>query len=194
MTRAAAGDPDITGLLLAWNGGDPEALNRLLPAVYAELRRLARRELLRERANHSLEPTALIHELYLGLIDQRRTKWENRAHFFAIAAQLMRRILVDHARARHALKRGGGAGVVQIDAADDAADDAPGPSHVDLLDLDQALERLSARSPEQGRIVEMRFFAGLTVEETAHVLGRSPRTVKREWRLARAFLFREIRA
>jgi RNA polymerase sigma-70 factor, ECF subfamily len=194
VTRAAAGDPDITGLLLAWNGGDPEALNRLLPAVYAELRRLARRELQRERANHSLEPTALIHELYLGLIDQRRTKWESRAHFFAIAAQLMRRILVDHARARNALKRGGGAGVVQIDAADDAADDTPGPSHVDLLELDQALERLSARSPEQGRIVEMRFFAGLTVEETAHVLGRSPRTVKREWRLARAWLFRELRS
>ncbi|HEY5276882.1 MAG TPA: sigma-70 family RNA polymerase sigma factor [Coriobacteriia bacterium] len=193
MTRAAAGDPDITALLLAWNSGDPEALNRLLPAVYAELRRLARRELQRERANHSLEPTALIHELYLGLIDQRRTKWESRAHFFAIAAQLMRRILVDHARARNALKRGGGAGVVQIDAADDAADDTPGPSHVDLLELDQALERLSARSPEQGRIVEMRFFAGLTVEETAHVLGRSPRTVKREWRLARAWLFRELR-
>lgn len=193
MTRAAAGDPDITGLLLAWNTGDPEALNQLLPAVYAELRCLARRELRRERANHSLEPTALIHELYLGLIDQRRTKWENRAHFFAVAAQLMRRILVDHARARHALKRGGGAGVVQIDAADDAADDAPGPSHVDLLELDQALERLAARSPEQGRIVEMRFFAGLNVEETAHVLGRSPRTVKREWRLARAWLFRELR-
>jgi RNA polymerase sigma-70 factor, ECF subfamily len=194
MTRAAAGDPDITALLLAWNSGDPEALNRLLPAVYAELRRLARRELRRERANHSLEPTALIHELYLGLIDQRRTRWESRAHFFAIAAQLMRRILVDHARARHALKRGGGIGVVQIDAADDTAGDTPGPSHVDLLELDQALERLAARSQEQGRIVEMRFFAGLTVEETAHVLGRSPRTVKREWRLARAWLFRELRA
>lgn len=194
MTRAAAGDPDITALLLAWNSGDPEALNRLLPAVYAELRRLARRELRRERANHSLEPTALIHELYLGLIDQRRTKWENRAHFFAIAAQLMRRILVDHARARHALKRGGGAGLLPIDAADGASDDPSGPSHVDLLELDQALERLTAQSPEQSRIVEMRFFAGLTVEETAHVLGRSPRTVKREWRLARAWLFRELRS
>jgi RNA polymerase sigma factor (TIGR02999 family) len=194
VTRAAAGDPDITGLLLAWNAGDPEALNRLLPVVYTELHRLARRELLHERANHSLEPTALIHELYLGLIDQRRTRWENRAQFFAVAARLMRRILVDHARARHALKRGGGAGVVQIDAADDAADDPPGPGHVDLLELDQALERLAARSPEQGRIVEMRFFAGLTVEETAHVIGRSPRTVKREWRLARAWLFRELRS
>jgi RNA polymerase sigma factor (TIGR02999 family) len=190
VTRVAAGDPDVTGLLLAWNGGDPEALNRLLPAVYAELRRLAQRELRRERANHSLEPTALIHELYLGLIDQRRTKWENRAHFFGVAARLMRRILVDHARARHALKRGGGAPTVQIDA----ADDVPGSTHVDLLELDQALERLAARSPEQGRIVEMRFFAGLTVEETAHVLGRSPRTVKREWRLAKAWLFRELRS
>jgi RNA polymerase sigma-70 factor (ECF subfamily) len=193
VTRAA-GDPDITGLLLAWNTGDPEALNRLLPAVYAQLRSLAKRELQRERVNHSLEPTALIHELYLGLVDQRRTKWENRAQFFGVAAQLMRRILVDHARARHAQKRGGGAGLLPIDAADGAADDTPGPSHVDLLELDQALERLTAQSPEQSRIVEMRFFAGLTVEETAHVLGRSPRTVKREWRLARAWLFRELRA
>lgn len=188
------GAPDITGLLLAWNAGDPETLNRLLPAVYLELKRLARRELLRERAGHSLEPAALIHELYLDLVDQRRAHWENRAHFFGVAARLMRRILVDHARARSALKRGGGgAGVVQIEAADDVADAAPGPGRVDLVGLDQALERLSARSPEQGRIVEMRFFGGLTVEETAHVLGRSPRTVKREWRLARAWLFRELR-
>ena len=166
----------------------PGGSNRLLPAVYAQLHRLAQRELLRERANHSMEPTALIHELYLGLVDQRRAKWENRAQFFGVAAQLMRRILVDHARARNALKRGGGVAALQIDA----ADDAPGPGHVDLLDLDEALERLSARSPEQGRIVEMRFFAGLTVEETAHVIGRSPRTVKREWRLAKAWLFREL--
>ncbi|MEO8056387.1 MAG: sigma-70 family RNA polymerase sigma factor [Acidobacteriota bacterium] len=193
MSRAAGGDPDITGLLLALNTGDPEALDHLLSAVYAELHRLARRELLRESANHSLEPTALIHELYLGLVDQQRAKWENRAHFFAVAAHLMRRILVDHARARHALKRGGVGGVVQIDAARDVADDSPGPDRVDILDLNQALERLSACSPEQGRIVEMRFFAGLNVEETAHVLGRSPRTVKREWRLARAWLFRELR-
>lgn len=187
------GARDITGLLLAWNGGDPDALNRLLPAVYQELNRLARRELLRERAGHTLEPAALIHELYLDLVDQRRAQWENRAHFFGVAARLMRRILVDHARARHALKRGGGGGAVQIEAADDVADEAPGPGRVDLIGLDQALERLSARSPEQARIVEMRFFGGLTVEETAHVLGRSPRTVKREWRLARAWLFRELR-
>lgn len=187
--------PDITGLLLAWNAGDPEALNRLLPAVYQELSRLARRELLRERAGHTLEPAALIHELYLDLVDQRRAHWENRAHFFGVAARLMRRILVDHARARHALKRGGGGvGAVQIEAVDDVAGKAPGPGQVDLVGLDQALERLSACSPEQGRIVEMRFFGGLTVEETAHVLGRSPRTVKREWRLARAWLFRELRA
>lgn len=187
--------PDITGLLLAWNAGDPEALNRLLPAVYLELKRLARRELLRERAGHSLEPAALIHELYLDLVDQRRAHWENRAHFFGVAARLMRRILVDHARAKHALKRGGGgAGIVQIEAADDVAAETPGPGRVDLVGLDQALERLAARSPEQARIVEMRFFGGLTVEETAHVLGRSPRTVKREWRLARAWLFRELKA
>ncbi len=187
------GAPDITGLLLAWNAGDPEALNRLLPAVYQELNRLARRELLRERAGHTLEPAALIHELYLDLVDQRRAHWENRAHFFGVAARLMRRILVDHARAKHALKRGGGAGIVQIEAADDVAAETPGPGRVDLVGLDQALERLAARSPEQARIVEMRFFGGLTVEETAHVLGRSPRTVKREWRLARAWLFRELK-
>ncbi len=194
MTSPGPGAPDITGLLLAWNAGDPEALNRLLPAVYRELNRLARRELLRERAGHTLEPAALIHELYLDLVDQRRAQWQNRAHFFGVAARLMRRILVDHARARNALKRGGGgAGTVQIETANDVADAAGGPSQVDLVGLDQALERLSARSPEQGRIVEMRFFGGLTVEETAHVLGRSPRTVKREWRLARAWLFRELR-
>lgn len=188
------GAPDITGLLLAWNAGDPEALNRLLPAVYLELKRLARRELLRERAGHSLEPAALIHELYLDLVDQRRAQWQNRAHFFGVAARLMRRILVDHARAKNALKRGGGgAGIVQIEAVDDVAEEAPGPGRVDLVGLDQALERLSVLSPEQGRIVEMRFFGGLTVEETAHVLGRSPRTVKREWRLARAWLFRKLR-
>jgi RNA polymerase sigma factor (TIGR02999 family) len=194
VTRAGPGPQDITGLLLAWSAGDPEALDRLLPAVYTELSRLARRELLRERAGHSLEPAALVHELYLGLVDQRRARWENRAHFFGVAARLMRRILVDHARTRHALKRGGGAGFVQIDAAEDVADEAPGPGRVDLVALDRALEALSARSPEQGRIVEMRYFAGLTVEETAHVLGRSPRTVKREWRLARAWLFRELRS
>ena len=189
------GDPDITGLLLEWSAGDPEALNRLLPAGYRELNRLARREVLRGRPGHTLEPAALIHELYLDLVDQRQAQWQNRAHFFGVAARLMRRILVDHARARNALKRGGGgAGVVQIEAAGEVADAARGPGRVDLVGLDQALERLSARSPEQGRIVEMRFFGGLTVEETAHVLGRSPRTVKREWRLARAWLFRELRA
>lgn len=192
MTGAAGADPDITGLLLDVNAGSPEALNLLLPAVYERLHRLARRALSRE-TEHSLEPTALIHELYLGLVDQRQANWENRAHFFAVAAQLMRRILVDHARARHALKRGGPRGIVPLDSVRDAADGSSGSDPVDVLELNQALERLSARSPEQGRIVEMRFFAGLSVEETAHVLGRSPRTVKREWRLARAWLFRELR-
>ena len=192
MNPAGAGDPDITGLLLDLNAGRADALDPLMHAVYSRLHHLARRALSRE-ADHSLEPTALIHELYLGLVDQRRANWENRAHFFAVAAQLMRRILVDHARARHALKRGGPRGIVPLDVTRDAADLSPGPDPVDLLELNQALDRLSARSPDQERIVEMRFFAGLSVEETAHVLGRSPRTVKREWRLARAWLFRELR-
>ena len=192
MNRATAGDPDITGLLLDLNAGRKDALDLLMQAVYTRLHRLAQRARLRE-SDHSLEPTALIHELYLGLVDQKRANWENRAHFFAVAAQLMRRILVDHARARHALKRGGPVGPVRMDSSRDVADDSPGLGPVDLLALNRALERLSTRSEEQARIVEMRFFAGLNVEETAHVLGRSPRTVKREWRLARAWLFRELR-
>lgn len=191
MNLEVAGNPDITGLLLELNAGETDALDRLMQAVYTRLHRLARHALARE-TGHSLEPTALIHELYLGLVDQRRANWENRAHFFAVAAQLMRRILVDHARARRALKRGGPRGVVHLDSARDLAAGLPGRDPVDILELNQALDRLSARSPEQGRIVEMRFFAGLSVEETAHVLGRSPRTVKREWRLARAWLFREL--
>ncbi|MGH9371892.1 MAG: sigma-70 family RNA polymerase sigma factor [Vicinamibacterales bacterium] len=189
---------DVTGLLLRWSKGDERALDRLLPLIYAELRRIASQQLRNERRDHTLAPTAVVHELYLRLVDQRRSTWENRAHFFGLAAQLMRRILVDHARARHAGKRGGSVTRLSLEEALDESHDDPGApgaaqSAADVLEIDLALERLSKVDPDQARIVELRFFAGLTVEETAHILKRSPRTVKREWRLARAWLYRELR-
>jgi RNA polymerase sigma factor (TIGR02999 family) len=182
---------NLTQLLVRWSEGDSAAFEQLLPVVYRELRRIATRQLRRERVDHTLVPTALVHELYLRLVDQRRATWENRAHFFGLAAQLMRRILVDHARARHAAKRGDSAARVSIDVALEEAHNPAGPE--DVLAIDRALERLATLDPEQARIVELRFFAGLTVGETAHVVNRSPRTIKREWRLARAWLFRELR-
>lgn len=183
--------PQVTELLVRWSGGEREALDELLPLVYEECRHIAARQLARERPDQTLDPTALVHELYLRLVDQRSASWANRAHFFAIAARLMRRIIVDHARGRGALKRGGSAVFVTLDG---IAEDTPAPrGAADVLAVDEALQRLAALDPEQVRIVEMRFFAGLTVEETAEVLGRSPRTVKREWRLARAWLYRELR-
>lgn len=182
---------NLTQLLVRWSQGDAAALEQLLPVVYRELRRIAARQLRRERVDHTLVPTALVHEVYLRLIDQRRVAWENRAHFFGLAAQLMRRILVDHARAHHAAKRGDAAARVSLDVALEEAHHPAGPE--DVLAVDLALERLAKLDPEQARIVELRFFAGLTVEETAHVVNRSPRTIKREWRLARAWLFRELR-
>ena len=182
---------DVTGLLVQWSRGDQQALERLMPLIYAECRRIAARQLRQERRDHTLDPTALVHELYLRLVDQRRATWENRAQFFGIAAQIMRRILVDHARARQTAKRGGSALLVSLDA----AADTPNDTHVeDVLAIDEALDTLSALDAEQVRIIELRFFAGLTVEETAHVVGRSPRTVKREWRLAKAWLHRELHA
>ena len=181
----------ITQLLDDWSGGDRAALERLLPIVYGELRRLAGRELRRERAGHTLQPTALVHELYVRLVDQRRASWENRAQFFAVAAQLMRRILVDHARARIAAKRGGSSPRVSLDEAGDAIDTSIAPAF-EVLAVDRALTRLAILDPEQARIVELRFFSGLSVEETAHVLGRSPRTIKREWRLAKAWLYQHL--
>jgi RNA polymerase sigma-70 factor (ECF subfamily) len=189
---------NVTGLLQRWSAGDAGALDRLLPLIYAELRRIASRQLRGERNDHTLAPTALVHELYLRLVDQRRSTWESRAHFFGLAAQLMRRILVDNARARHAGKRGGSVTRVSLEEAlDEGHDDPDTPGRpgalADVLAIDQALERLSKIDQDQARIVELRFFAGLTVEETAHVLKRSPRTVKREWRLARAWLYRELR-
>jgi RNA polymerase sigma factor (TIGR02999 family) len=178
---------DITGLLVAWRGGDETAGAQLIEAVYSELRRLARGYLQREGPGHSLPPTALVHEAYLKLVDQRRVRWQNRAQFFAIAAHLMRRLLVDHARRRRALKRGGGARVPLPDF-----DPAGAPPDIELLALDAALDRLSATYPRQGQLVELRFFGGLTVQEIAAVLGVAPITVKRDWALAKAWLHREV--
>jgi RNA polymerase sigma factor (TIGR02999 family) len=161
-----------------------------MPLVYEECRRIAARQMRGERVEHTLSPTALVNELYLRLVDQRRTTWSNRAQFFGIAAQLMRRVLVDHARARLAEKRDGARLAVSLEAADDVATPSP---LTDVLGIDEALRRLGQLDRDQQRIVELRFFAGLTVDETAHVLGRSPRTVKREWQLAKAWLFRELR-
>ena len=180
---------DLTALLIEWSQGDRTALERLLPLIYDECRRIASRQLRHEHREHTLDPTALVHEAYLRLVDQRHATWENRAQFFGVVAQVMRRILVDYARARYAKKRGGSAVLVSLEA---AADDSPDPQVGDILAIDEALERLAARDPDQVRIIELRFFAGLSVEETAHVLNRSPRTIKREWRLAKAWLYREL--
>lgn len=182
-----ASNPDITGLLVALGRGDEGARSGLIEAVYTELRRLARGYLQRERADHSLPPTALVHDAYLTLVDQRRVQWQNRAQFFAIAAHVMRRILVDHARAHCALKRGMAAKVPLLDG-----DVQVAPIDVDMLALDTALRKLADRFPRQAELVELRFFGGLTVEETAEALGVAPITVKRDWALARAWLFREM--
>ena len=180
---------DVTELLLQWSNGSEAALQRLMPFVYDECRRIAARQMRGERDEHTLSPSALVNELYLRLVDQRRTTWSNRAHFFGIAAQLMRRVLVDHARARLAEKRDGGRLVVSLEAAGEVPTSSP---FADVVGIDDALQRLGQIDPDQQRIVELRFFAGLTVDETAHVLGRPPRTVKREWQLAKAWLFREL--
>ena len=182
----------VTALLVEWRQGCDDARDRLVPLVYDQLRRLAARQLRREAPNHTLQPTALIGELYLLLVQQRAATWENRAHFFAMAAQLMRRILVDHARARRAGKRGGAVPPIALEVADEPADARGADRFLQVLAVDEALARLAALDEEQARIVELRFFAGLSVEETALVLDRSPRTVKREWRLARAWLQREL--
>ena len=179
---------NITHLLKAWSEGDEQALDRLTPLVYAELRQQAARYLRRERRGHTMQTTALINEAYLRLIDAKEVRWQGRAHFFAIAANLMRRILVDHARRRDAEKRGGS----QIRLTLDHTIAAAKRSDVDLLAIDEALTRLAAIDPQQAQVVELRFFSGLSVEETATALGISPRTVKRDWSVARAWLRREI--
>jgi RNA polymerase sigma factor (TIGR02999 family) len=181
-------EPDVTALLRQWGGGDAKALEQLMPLVYGELRRLAASYLREERPGHTLQPTALVHEAYIRLAGQREVAWQNRAHFFGIAAQMMRRILVDHARKRQAAKRDAAAWKVETGAGAELGDRDP-----ELLSLDAALTELESLDPRQARIVEMRFFGGLTVEETAEVTGVSPATVKREWQTARAWLAREIR-
>jgi RNA polymerase sigma factor (TIGR02999 family) len=181
---------DVTGLLVAWGQGDRAADSRLMAVVYEDLRGVARRRLRAERLDHSLAPTALVHETYMRLVDVRRVHWQNRAHFFAIAARLMRQILVDHARAHGAAKRGGTGWKVPL--ADHVG--ATMPRDVQLLDLDAALGKLAAIDARLGHLVELRFFGGLTVEEAAEVLGLSPATVKRDWTRARACLFRDLRS
>ena len=183
------GAHDVTDWLIRWSSGEPGALDHLLPLVYEECRRVASRQLRAERSDHTLDPTALVHEMYVRLVDQRRASWHNRAQFFAIAARTMRRILCDHARARRARKRDAVRTLVSLDAIADVLDR---PAITDILAIDEALARLARLDPDQERIVELRFFAGLTIEEIARLLDCSERTVKREWALARAWLFREL--
>jgi RNA polymerase sigma factor (TIGR02999 family) len=179
---------DVTALLRDWSRGDETALDQLLPLVYAELRNIAARQLRNERPNHTLQPTALVHEVYLRLVDQRQVDWQNRAHFLGVAARVMRRILVDHARRHGARKRGDGLQSISIDDAKDLAASQDMP----VLALDHALGRLEKVDPGLARIVELRAFGGLTIEEAAHVLEVSASTAKREWRTAKAWLQREL--
>jgi RNA polymerase sigma factor (TIGR02999 family) len=179
---------DITGLLLAWSRGDQQAFEQLVPLVYDELRRIARRYIEREPQDHALQATALVHEAYLRLIDASRVQWQNRAHFYAVCANLMRRILVDYARSHNYLKRGGKARHVPLDG---EALLSPERSP-DLITLDEALERLAGVDARKSRVVELRFFGGLTVDETAEVMQLSPRTVHSDWGFAKSWLFREL--
>ncbi len=180
---------DVTALLGDWSRGNRTALNQLLPLVYAELRRVAGRQLRNERADHTLQPTALVHEVYIRLVDQRQVDWQNRAHFFGVAAQVMRRILVDHARRHGASKRGDGVRCVSIDEAKDVA---AASNEMPILTLDHALDRLEKVDSALAKILELRAFGGLTIQESAHVLSVSPSTVKRDWRIAKAWLNREF--
>jgi RNA polymerase sigma factor (TIGR02999 family) len=179
---------DVTQLLVSWSMGNQAALEALMPLVYGELRRLASAYLRRERPDHTLQSTALVHEAFLKLVNQREVEWRNRAHFYGIAAQMIRRILVDYARSHHAGKRGAGA----VKLALDEALAVPEKKDLDLLGLNDVLEQLAQMDPRQNRIVELRFFAGLSIEETAEVMQLSPATIKREWNSARAWLFREL--
>ncbi len=189
--QEGSGRPDITRLLREWQDGSAEALNRLIPLVYDELHTLASRYLSRERRDHTLQATALVNEAYVKLAGQRDVDWQNRAHFFGIAAQLMRRILVDHARRDHRVKRGGHALHVSLDDADPSSPQAPVDA-IDAYALDRALSRLEAIDPQQGRVVELRYFGGLTIEEAAFVMGLSAPTIKRDWAVARAWLYRAL--
>jgi RNA polymerase sigma factor (TIGR02999 family) len=179
---------DVTRLLVRLTDGDRGVLDELLPVVYGELRKLASSYLRRERVGHTLQPTALVHEAYMRLVDQTQVQWQNRAHFFGVAAQMMRRILVDHARAHEAEKRGGEFQKLSLDENIDVS----GERDVNLVALDDALNLLAEIDPQKMKIVELRFFGGLSVEETAEVLGVSAPTVKRQWRMAKAWLYGQV--
>ena len=179
---------EVTQLLMEWSDGNTAALKELMPLVYRELRRLARQYLKRERDGHTLQTTDLVHEAYLKLVDQHRVQWQNRTHFFGVAAELMRRILVDHARRHKRAKRGGGVPLVSLAQADRATPQTP----VDMMALDEALTRLATVDERKARIVELRFFGGLEVKETAEFLKISTPTVMREWKMAKAWLHREL--
>ncbi len=179
---------EVTQLLIAWSNGDKAALNKLMPLIYDELRQLARHYMSRERPGHTLQTTALVNEAYVRLVNRQGVHWQNRAHFFAIAAQLMRSILVDHARSHAYAKRGGGAHKIALDDAMVVSQERA----AEVVALDDALKRLAEIDPQQSRTVELRFFGGLTIEETAEVLGLSPATIKREWSTAKAWLYHEL--
>jgi RNA polymerase sigma factor (TIGR02999 family) len=180
----------VTQLLLEVSGGDRSAVDELLPLVYRELKRLAGAQLRNERPGHTLQPTALVHEAYIKLVDQRDVSWQNRAHFMGVAAQVMRRILMDYARTRNREKRGSGVRPVALDEALVVSEDRSS----ELVEIDEALTRLEQMDPRQAKVVELRFFGGLSVEETAEVMGISTPTVKREWAMAKAWLRRELTA
>ena len=187
MTNSSPSQQEMTQLLAAWSEGDHSALDKLAPLINAELHDLARRYMKRERPDHTLQTTALVNEAYVRLIGQRDVRWQNRAHFFGIAAQMMRRILIDHARKRASAK-GVGAGKLSLDEAAVLSDERA----AELVALDEALESLTKIDERKSKIVEMRFFGGLSVEEIAHVIGVSPDTITRDWRRAKAWLHREI--
>jgi RNA polymerase sigma factor (TIGR02999 family) len=179
---------DVTALLHKWTAGDKSAMDRLTPLIYAELRKLARRHLRRERRDHTLQSTALVHEAWLRLVDQKQTQWQDRAHFFAISSQMMRRILVDHARAQQREKRGAGATVLALDE----AIDVPRERSLELIALDDALDDLARLDARQSQVIELRFFGGLSIDETAEALGISKATANRDWVTGRAWLLREL--
>ena len=189
MTAKETSAPNVTALLKDWGDGDPQAFEELLPLVYNELRRRAAAYLRRERPNHTLQATALVNEAYLRLIDQRLVGWKNRGHFFAIAAQAMRRILVDHAKARHRNKRGGSAEDLPLEEALIGPDSN---DSIDIIALDEAMSRLAEMDAQQAKLVELRYFVGLSLEEAADVLNISRSTATREWTIAKAWLFREL--
>jgi RNA polymerase sigma factor (TIGR02999 family) len=187
-TGCGRGDMDVTRLLADWNGGDRDALDKLVPLVYAELHRIAGRQLARRGGPHTLQSTALVNEAYMRLASKATVAWNDRSHFFAVAARIIRDVLVDHARSHLAAKRGSGAVNLELDASAAATE----PRTVDLLALDETLEKLARLDPQQATIVELRFFSGLSIEETAGALGISSATVKRDWTMARTWIFKEL--